>query len=124
MIMTTKSGKHANSVLPLAGHFHEFDGEERSIEVARRIEHPDGHSTIIVEYSDVDEEWEMRLESRDGRLFSGMMKSPEWDLEYSVRMELWRATDDEFEWLLLGVYGSEGEGETDWAINLWEEEPE
>ena len=107
----------------LAGRFVVFDGDEGIIDVAHRIIHADGRVAFTIEYIDMYEQWELRLESAQGCSFAGKMASPDWDIAYPVRMELWRAIDDEHEWLLLGHWTDEDDN-IYWAITLWVEDEE
>lgn len=52
------------------------------------------------------------------------MRSPDWEIEYTVSLELWQAPGGEQQWLLLGVYEHVDEGRVDWAITLWADEPQ
>jgi hypothetical protein len=112
------------SSVALEGRFQVFDGEDGQIDNVRRIEHPDGRVSFIIEYAGVDERWELRVDSPDGRSFRGAMRSPDWEIEYTVSLELWQAPGGEQEWLLLGAYEHDDEGRVDWAITLWADEPE
>jgi hypothetical protein len=106
---------------PLAGSFIIYDddyGAEGDIETARRLELPDGRIAFTIEYEDVDEQWELRIASRDGRQFRGTMSSADWDDPYAVEMTLWQAPDDESEWLLLGTFSDEETEEIRWSITL------
>lgn len=110
---------------PLVGSFIVYDedyGKEGDIETARRVELPDGRIAFTIEYEDVDEAWELRIESRDGRHFRGSMSSPDWDDAYTVEMALWQAPDDEPEWLLLGTWSDGETEEVHWSITLYAEE--
>jgi len=107
---------------PLAGSFTVYDaefGKEGDIEAARRIEHPDGRTAFTIEYEDEDEQWELRIESRDGRDFRGTMSSPDWDDAYRVEMTLWQAPDDDYEWLLLGTWSDDETEEVHWSLHLY-----
>jgi hypothetical protein len=52
------------------------------------------------------------------------MTSPEWDVEYPVSLDLWAAPDGEREWLLLGTWTDDEDGEIDWSIALFVEDDE
>jgi hypothetical protein len=114
------------SSTPLAGSFivYDEDGTEGDIEIAHHLELPDGRTAFTVEYEDVDERWELRLESLDGRNFLGTMSSPDWEDAYVVEMTLWQAPDDEAEWLLLGTWSDDETAPVYWSITLFEEEDE
>src|SRR5262245_40106214 len=97
----------STSATRLAGSFvvyHDELAKDGNIEIARRLVLPDGRTAFTIEYEDIEEKWELRVESRDGRSFRGTMSSPDWDDAYTVEMTLWRAPDDEEEWLLLGTF--------------------
>jgi hypothetical protein len=114
-------------VLRLAGTYVVYTAEhedEGVIENARRVRHPDGRIALIIEQTAPDDRWDLRVESSDGRRFRGRMTSPEWDVEYPVSLDLWAAPDGEREWLLLGTWTDDEDGEIDWSIALFVEDDE
>jgi hypothetical protein len=112
----------------LSGSFIEYDEEyagEGDIDVARRIDHADGRVAFIVEYADDDDSgWELRIESSDGRSFHGTLTIPDSGTKHAVAMTLWRAIDDDAEWLLLGTWTDGNGAEIPWSINLYAEAAE
>ncbi len=106
----------------LSGSFVEYDeehGAEGDIDVARRLDYADGRVAFIAEYADDDGGWELRVESSDGRSFRGTLSIPDWGTKHAVEMTLWRAPDDEAEWLLLGTWIDEDGAEIPWSISLY-----
>jgi hypothetical protein len=112
----------------LSGSFIEYDEEyagEGDIDVARRIDHPDGRVAFLMEYTDDGGGgWELRIESSDGRSFHGTLTIPDWGTKHAVAMTLWRAIDDDAEWLLLGTWTDENGAAIPWSINLYAEAAE
>lgn len=115
-------------VLRLSGDYTVYTADyedEGVIDDARRVTYPDGRIAFIVEHdADDDDRWELRIESRDGRSFRGRMTSPDWDVEYTVTMDLWISPDDDQEWLLLGTWTDEDEGDIAWSITLFADDEE
>lgn len=110
----------------LSGSFREYDeeyGGEGDIEIARRLDHTDGRVAFIVEHAgDEGGPWELRIESADGRTFRGTLTIPDWGTKHPVEMVLWRAIDDDDEWLLLGTWTDEDDVEIPWSIELYADE--
>jgi hypothetical protein len=113
------------NAMRLAGSFVEYDevyGGEGDIDIARRIDHPDGRVAFIVEYALDDGGWELRVESSDGRRFHGTLSVPDWGTKHVVELSLWRAPNDDAEWLLVGTWTDEDGSAIPWTINLYIDE--
>jgi hypothetical protein len=113
------------SSMRLSGSFVEYgeeNGNEGDIEVARRLDYPDGRVAFIVEHADDDGGWELRVESSDGRSFRGSLSIRDGGTEHAVEMTLWRAADGEAEWLLLGTWTDEDGAEIPWSLDLYVDE--
>lgn len=95
-------------------------GIPKPIERAHRIDHADGRVAFLVEFADSEEAWELRLDPARGRELTGRLTFRGYPDPCPVRMEMWRAVDDDDEWLLLGTWTDHAEGETTgWAITLF-----
>jgi hypothetical protein len=118
---------HQPEVLRLAGTFVVYTADyedEGVIENARRISHADGRVAFIIEHAAPDDRWDLRVESSDGRRFRGRMTSPDWDVESEVTLDLWAAPDGDQEWLLIGTWTDDEDGEIDWSITLFVQDDE